>query len=196
MDSDMSPFVAPSLNLMVFQHLFFTFYYIYVFSSCTIVFLATKEPLNRLSLCYSHYHSSHKKQPSSMTLNRSPHTDLNGCVKLQHLRARGWTHWSYTMFSLGPDTEYWYTEYGSTLRDITWNIDWIMDACVWVNIVLCVAFSTLWNLAGYAACWCKYDHDKPNHSQMSMINGPQNWLICLRLPWQTKCFIISINKSV
>lgn len=79
-----------------------------------------------------------------MTLNRSPCTDLNSFVKLliEHLRARGWTHWSYTMFSLGPDTEYWYTEYGSTIWDFTWNIDWIMDGmCMSEYSALCGFFN-------------------------------------------------------
>lgn len=70
-----------------------------------------------------------------MILNRFPPTDLNGFVKLliEHLRVWGWMHWSYTMFSLGPDREYWYTEYRSTILDVTrlWNFlslntDWII----------------------------------------------------------------------
>lgn len=142
-----------------------------------------------------------------MTLNRSPPTDLNGCVKLliEHLRVWGWIYWSYTMFSLGPDREYWYTEYRSTILDVTrlWNffvfehrLDHWRHVHQW--ILLCLAFSTLWSFGKDAAkaCWCKYDHDKPSQCQISMINGLQDSLICLRLPWQTKCFIISINKSV
>lgn len=56
-------------------------------------------------------------------LDRS--SDLNGCVKvlIEHLGAWGWTHWSHPQFSLGPDKEYWCSQYGSTIWDFspTWS---------------------------------------------------------------------------
>lgn len=102
---------------------------------CSNSFQTVKGPLMK-PLCYPNHHSSHKKQPSSMTLNWSPHTDLNGCVKLliEHLRARGLTHWSSTLFSLGPDREYWYTRYGSTIWDFTWMWSFLSLSMDWRHV--------------------------------------------------------------
>lgn len=66
--------------------------------------------------CVNHtYATSHKNRPSSIqqtTMNRSPHADFSGCVKLLIERLRTWgnVHWSCTMFSLGRDRDYRYTE--------------------------------------------------------------------------------------
>ena len=85
-----------------------------------------------------------------MTRDRSAPTDLNGCVKLliEHLRASGRTHWSHTMFSLGRDREYWYSEYRFTILDFMWrflslNIDWFVKGmCVSERIALWGFFNT------------------------------------------------------
>lgn len=48
-------------------------------------------------------------------------SDLNDCVKvlIEHLAAWGWTHWFYPQFSLGPDKEYWCSQYGPSIWDFS-----------------------------------------------------------------------------